>query len=50
MHDHLQRTPDLSPLPEAEQQVLRQALAKDPGDRFKSCREFVQALERTTPR
>jgi serine/threonine protein kinase len=50
MHDHLQRTPDLVPLLEIEQNVLRQALAKDIDDRFKSCREFVQALERTVPR
>jgi serine/threonine protein kinase len=50
MHDHLQRTPDLVPLLEAEQRVLRRALAKDPADRFGSCREFMQALERTVPR
>jgi hypothetical protein len=46
MHDHLQRMPDLTPLLDAEQRVLRQALAKDSNERFKSCREFVQALER----
>jgi hypothetical protein len=50
MHDHLQRTPDLVPLLEAEQRVLRRALAKDPAERFSSCREFMQALERTVPR
>jgi hypothetical protein len=50
MHDHLQRTPDLVPLPENEQRVLRQALAKEPGDRFPSCRKFIQALELTVPR
>jgi hypothetical protein len=50
MHDHLQRTPDLVPLLEAEQRVLRKALAKDPDERFGSCREFMQALERTVPR
>jgi serine/threonine protein kinase len=50
MHDHLRRVPDLAPLPEAEEQVLRQALAKNPDERHKSCREFVQALERTVPR
>jgi serine/threonine protein kinase len=50
MHDHLQRTPDLLPLLEAEQRVLRRALAKDPADRYGSCREFMQALERTVPR
>jgi serine/threonine protein kinase len=36
---------DLSPLPEAEQQVLRKALATDPHSRYGSCREFVRALE-----
>jgi Protein kinase domain len=50
MRDHLQRTPELLPLLEAEQRVLKQALAKDPAERFKSCRDFVQALERTVPR
>jgi serine/threonine protein kinase len=45
MLDHLEQTPDLSPLPESEQQVLRKALAKDPLDRYESCREFAEALE-----
>lgn len=46
MFDHLEREPDLDPLPEAEQQVLRQALAKDLGQRFASCTDFVRALGR----
>jgi serine/threonine protein kinase len=46
MLDHLERTPDLRPLPEAEQQALLRALAKDPDKRFSSCLEFVEALER----
>jgi serine/threonine protein kinase len=50
MRDHLQRAPELLPLLEAEQRVLKQALAKDPSERFKTCREFVLALERTVPR
>jgi hypothetical protein len=50
MHDHLQRMPDLVPLLDPEQRVLRQALAKDPAERFSSCREFIRALERTVPR
>jgi serine/threonine protein kinase/formylglycine-generating enzyme required for sulfatase activity len=44
MTAHLEQTPDLSPLGEAEQQVLRRALAKDPAKRFPSCVEFVSAL------
>jgi serine/threonine protein kinase len=50
MHDHLQRLPELSPLLDPEQKVLRKALAKDPADRYGTCREFVQALERAVPR
>ena len=45
MMDHLQGTPNLTPLPEAESAVLRRALAKNPADRFGSCREFLQALQ-----
>ena len=47
MLDHLQGTPNLTPLPEAESAVLRRALAKNPADRFGSCQEFVQALHQT---
>jgi serine/threonine protein kinase len=50
MHDHLQRTPDLVPLLDPEQRVLRKALAKDPDERYSSCREFCKALERAVPR
>ncbi len=50
MHDHLQRLPELSPLLDPEQAVLRKALAKDPADRFTTCRDFVHALERAVPR
>ncbi len=46
MLDHLERTPDLNPLPEAEQDVLKKALSKDPTNRYPSCSAFVQALER----
>jgi hypothetical protein len=45
MIDHLESTPDLTPLPETEQAVLRRALAKKAEDRYPTCREFVQALE-----
>ncbi|MCI0681411.1 MAG: protein kinase [Gemmataceae bacterium] len=37
--------PNLSGLPEAEQAVLQQALAKAYQDRFRTCGEFVAALE-----
>jgi serine/threonine protein kinase len=47
MMDALQSTPDLTSLPEAEQQALHKALAKDPNERFPSCRDFVQALKHT---
>lgn len=45
MFKHLEATPDLAPLPEAERQVLLRALAKDPGRRFPNCLEFVRRLE-----
>jgi hypothetical protein len=45
MLDHLERTPDLNPLPEPEQEVLKKALSKDPTKRYRSCLEFVQTLE-----
>jgi hypothetical protein len=48
MMDALQSTPDLTSLPEAEQQALHKALAKDPTQRYPSCRDFVQALETAT--
>jgi len=46
MLEHLERTPDLNPLPEAEQNVLKKALSKEPTNRYPSCLAFVQALER----
>ncbi len=46
MTDHLEKAPDLEGLPEPEQQVLFKALAKKPDDRYRTCTEFVQALER----
>jgi serine/threonine protein kinase len=42
---HLEGHPDLSPLPEPEQEVLRRALAKDPVQRFRCCLDFAKALE-----
>jgi hypothetical protein len=46
MLDHLERTPDLNPLPESEQDVLKKALSKEPTNRYPSCLAFVQALDR----
>jgi serine/threonine-protein kinase len=45
-----EREPDLEPLPQAERQVLRQALAKDPGQRYPDCRTFVEELDRALAR
>jgi len=41
---HLEGTPDLSMLPEEERPIASRALAKDPEDRWPSCRDFVAAL------
>jgi serine/threonine protein kinase len=45
MFEHLQGTPDLTSLPEAEQKVLLRALAKEPAQRYPSCQDFAEALE-----
>jgi hypothetical protein len=50
MNDHLRRAPDLAPLLEAEQRVLLRALAKEPEERYPTCREFIRNLERVVPR
>lgn len=46
MNSALEDEPDLEGLPEAEQTVLRRALSKQPEERFDSCVDFVEALER----
>jgi hypothetical protein len=44
MLDHLQRKPNLDPLPQAEQEVLFKALAKEPKERYPNCQAFIKAL------
>jgi formylglycine-generating enzyme required for sulfatase activity len=44
MAGHLTQPPDLTMLPEAERDVVARALAKQPHDRWPSCRAFVQEL------
>jgi Protein kinase domain/Sulfatase-modifying factor enzyme 1 len=44
--NHIGQEPDLSGVPESEQQVLRRALAKNPDDRFSTCRSFVVELSK----
>jgi serine/threonine protein kinase len=41
---HAQAQPDLGPLPEPDRPLAARALAKDPGQRFASCTDFVRAL------
>jgi serine/threonine protein kinase len=41
-----ERIPDLAPLPAEVQQVLLKALNKKPSERFGSCLEFYEALEK----
>ena len=42
MFDHMQRTPDLTPMSEAEQRIVMQALAKLPENRFPTCVDFAR--------
>jgi serine/threonine-protein kinase len=50
MTGHLMEAPDLSMLPEAEQPIVARALAKNPTERWPSCRAFAQALAVTAGR
>ena len=44
MQGHLEGTPDLTMLPEAEKTIVMRALAKKPEERWSSCGDFVGAL------
>lgn len=46
---HLQKPPDVAPLPAADRDVIRRALAKNPAERFRSCQELVRVLCKASP-
>jgi serine/threonine protein kinase len=46
---HTQAEPQLASLPAADRPIIARALAKNPTDRFPSCRAFVDALLQRTP-
>src|SRR4051794_2477621 len=46
---HLYNEPDLSPLPALDRPVVARALAKQPEERFPTCKEFIRALREATP-
>jgi formylglycine-generating enzyme len=48
MYGHLNAEPDLGKLPKAERPVVARALAKEPKERWPSCRKFVEALAACT--
>jgi serine/threonine protein kinase len=48
LFQHLQQPPDVSALPTGDQAAVLRALAKDPGQRFASCGDLVQALRRAS--
>jgi serine/threonine protein kinase len=41
---HLRGTPDLSPLPEGDREIIGRALSKTPAGRFGCCSDLIQAL------
>jgi serine/threonine protein kinase len=50
MNLHITGKPDLEPLPPADRAAVGRALAKDPEERFPTCREFIFALWCATDR
>jgi serine/threonine protein kinase len=49
MLGHLRLPPDLSALPPEERPVVARALAKDPAERWPTCRAFAEALRSCPP-
>ncbi len=45
MRQHLDASPRLDKVPDAERRVLARALAKDPNQRWASCREFARSVQ-----
>lgn len=43
---HLSQQPDLEALPPADRPVVARALSKNPLDRFSSCRQFIEQLQK----
>lgn len=50
MAGHVHRKPDLSMLPAEERPAVARALSKRPGDRWPTCKTFVEALSRPEQR
>lgn len=46
---HLTAAPNLMPLPEADRQAVGRALSKKPDERFSSCLELIETLQRAMP-
>ena len=46
---HLQGSPDLTPLPASDRAIIARALSKDPEGRFPNCLEFVRQLQLASP-
>jgi hypothetical protein len=47
MFDHMEHEPNLDGLSDAEKEVVRKALAKNPEQRYATCIDFYRALNRT---